>query len=310
MKLSHSPLAMHVRLTAAVQGRSVDKSEYSGPAQPASVPAKAREQAEERGLRQLHSQALPQRLVEHRIARLVGSRRPSLAAMFLPGSPPALDFKTGIREALAQQDRLSTTAKEPTIDSGLRDGLRQTLFAIRSHLSGVAATLESEGKVRRAISQTDQAIRDLEPMAAWSNRGDDGARFRDRAEREIDFIRTIQAEALASLPPPSSRAQDSFPALEKNVIVRIRPMRSRYARNTEVRCLQEVWRMESRMPGTREVRRIVTLILIDPRTGNQTTADTRTTLYMAPPGNLLEEVFDEYAADDIGLGNEPLSKEF
>jgi hypothetical protein len=198
---------------------------------------------------------------------------------------------------------LRAAAKEPAIDSGLPDGLRQTLFAIRAHVSGVAATLKAEDNVRRAVSQADQSIRDLEPVAAWSNRGDDGARFRDRAEREIDFVRTVQAEALAFLPPAGSRAEENFPALEKNVIVRIRPARSKYARNAPVRCLQEIWRMESRMPGTREVMRTVTLILIDPRTGNQVTAGARTILYAAPPGNLLEEIFDEYAADDITFGS-------
>jgi hypothetical protein len=60
--------------------------------------------------------------------------------------------------------------------------------------------------------------------------------------------------------------------------------------------------MESMMPGTSEVRRAVSLILIEPLTGIQTRAGGATKYYRASPETVLEEVFDEYAADDVSLG--------
>jgi len=217
----------------------------------------------------------------------------------------AQDFNAKIREALALQDRLHAATNEPVVDSGLPDGMRQTLFAIRAHLARVPALFDSEANVRLSVVKAEMAVRDLEPLAAWSNgpsRSLDWAHLLERSDREINSVRTAEAETLISLPPDSSRDEDSFPALEKNVIIRIRRAPSR-VKDSAVRCLQEVWRMESGMTGTREVRRSVSLILIDPRTGNQTRAGGATKFYKAPPGDLLEEIYDEYAADDISLGS-------
>ena len=180
----------------------------------------------------------------------------------------------------------------------------ETLFAIRAHLSRVPAVFESEADVRLAIVKAEMAVRDLEPLAAWANRlsGDYWDRLLDRADREIDAVRAAETETLINLPPDSAREEDTFPAIEKNVIIRIRRMASHGGRTSAVRCLQEVWRMESRMPGTREVRRTVSMILVDPRTGKQTAAGSGTAFYKAAPENLLEEIFDEYAADEVSLG--------
>jgi hypothetical protein len=217
----------------------------------------------------------------------------------------ALDFNTLVRGALAQQDRLRASTSQPSIDSGLPDGMRQTLFAIRAHLSRVPAVFESEADARLAIVKAEMAVRDLEPLAAWANRlpGEYWAQVLDRSDREIDAVRAAETETLINLPPDTAREEESFPALERNVIIRIRRISSHGGRNSAVRCLQEVWRMESRMPGTREVRRSVSLILVDPRTGNQTTAGSGTAFYKAAPENLLEEIFDEYAADEVSLGS-------
>jgi len=234
--------------------------------------------------------------VESALAEVARSREAIRAA--------AQDFNTKIREALARQDRLHTAMNEPVVDSGLPDGMRQTLFAIRAHLARVAAIFNSEANVRLSVVKAEMAVRDLEPLAAWSNgpsKMPDWAQLLERSDREIDSVRIAENETLISLPPDSSRDEDSFPALDRNVIIRIRRAPSR-ARDTAVRCLQEVWRMESGMTGTREVRRSVSLILIDPRTGTQTRAGGATKFYKAPPGDLLEEIYDEYAADDISLG--------
>jgi hypothetical protein len=50
---------------------------------------------------------------------------------------------------------------------------------------------------------------------------------------------------------------------------------------------------------------MVSLILVDPRTGNQATAGMGTAFYKAAPENLLEEIFDEHAADEVSLGSWP-----
>jgi hypothetical protein len=235
--------------------------------------------------------------IESALAEVARSREALRAA--------AQDFNTKIREALAQQDRLHAAMDEPVVDSGVPDGTRQTLFAIRAHLARVPAVFDLEANVRLAVVKAEMGVRDLEPLAAWSNRVPipaDWAQLLDRSDREIDSVRTAETETLITLPPDSSREEDSFPAIERNVIIRIRRAPS-HPHDTAVRCLQEVWRMESGMTGTREVRRTVSLILIDPRTGIQTHAGGATKFYKAPPGDLLEEVYDEYAADDVGLGS-------
>ena len=217
----------------------------------------------------------------------------------------AQGFKTGIREALARQDQLHAAAGEPVMDSGLPDGMRQTLFAIRAHIAGVPAILQLENNVRQAISRAGAAVRNLEPLAAWSNRTTaDPDRLLGRSDREIDSVRTAETEALSLLPQDTSMGEARFPALAKNVIVRIRRTHSRNPQDKSVRCLQELWWMEGGL-GTREVRRAVNLILIEPRTGNQTRVGAGMTSYKASPEDLLEEIFDEYAADEVNLaGND------
>jgi hypothetical protein len=46
----------------------------------------------------------------------------------------------------------------------------------------------------------------------------------------------------------------------------------------------------------------VSLILIDTRTGNQTRAGFATRSYKTSPEDVLEEVYDEYASDEVSLG--------
>lgn len=216
----------------------------------------------------------------------------------------AQGFKEGIQEALAQQDRLHAAAEEPEVDSGLSEGMRQKLFAIRAQLAGVPAVLQLENNVRHAIARAEETVRDLEPLAAWSNRPEtpDADWLLDRSDREIDFARDAETEALALLPRETSSNEDRFPALAKNMIVRIRRAHSRNPQDQSVRCLQEVWWMEGGL-GTREVRRAVNLIMIEPRTGNQSRVGAGMTSYKASPEELLEEIFDEYAADEVRLGS-------
>jgi len=46
-----------------------------------------------------------------------------------------------------------------------------------------------------------------------------------------------------------------------------------------------------------------TLILIDPHTGAQTRVASGTSFYKISPGVVLEEIYDEYAADDVSMGS-------
>jgi hypothetical protein len=208
----------------------------------------------------------------------------------------AQDFRTGVRNAMAAQ-------AGQDVDGGLPEGMRQRLFAIRAHMARVPAALEAESAVRQAISQAEMSVRDLEPLAAWTNRisGADWAQLLDRSDREIDATRDAETEALRTLPPDSARAEDEFPAFDENSIVRIRDSHSKNPADKTVRFLQEVWRMETGPIGTREVKRIVSLILVDPRTGNQTRTGAATKFYKASPEDLLEKIFDEHAADDVSL---------
>jgi hypothetical protein len=218
------------------------------------------------------------------------------------------DFKNGICDALAQKDRQHASAKEPAVDGGLPDGMRQRLFAIRAHLARVPAILQLENKVRGAISQAELAVQGLEPLAAWSNRVSKPASLNtlDRSDWEIDSVRDAEAEALRTLSPDiSQQEEDTFPAMERNVIIRIRRVPSRNPQNTAVKCVQEIWRMENGMLGYREVSRTVSLILIDPLTGNQTRAAGATRSYKASPEDVLEEIYDQYASDEVSEFSEP-----
>jgi hypothetical protein len=208
----------------------------------------------------------------------------------------AQDFKTAVRAALA---------KQPELDGGMPDDLRETIFAIRAHIAGVQWVLQAEHNVRSAIDGAEVAVRNLEPMAAWFNRGTspEGFQTLERADREIDSVRAVEGQAASFLPPDSSLSQDNFPALQRNLIVRIRRAVDKSQKNPAVKCLQEVWGMESAISGTREVRRTATLILIDPQTGAQTRVATGTSFYKISPGVVLEEIYDEYAADDVSMGS-------
>ena len=208
----------------------------------------------------------------------------------------AQSFRNIVHDALARQ---------PELDGGMSDSLRETMFAIRAHIAGVASILQAEHNVRDAIAGAELAVRDLEPLAAWFNRSTalQDSQMLERADREIDSLRSVESQATSYLPPDSTLAQDNFPALQHNLIVRIRRAPDKNAKTPAVRCLQEVWGMESAMRGSREVRRTATLILIDPRTGTQPRVASGTSVYKISPDVLLEEIYDEYAADDVTMGS-------
>jgi len=217
----------------------------------------------------------------------------------------ALDeFQNTTRASLARHDRERLAARMPLLDAGLADAIRESLYAIRAHLAGVRADLDVETKVWHAITEGERAVAELESVASWANRITEAPAWEgllDRSEKEIDLFRTTAIEAAAALPPDSSQAEARFPALQRGVIVRIRRPSQQNALKGLILCRQEIWHMESSMPGMREVRRTATLVAVDPESGAQTAVGGKTKYYPVEAGGLLEQVFDEHAADDLPI---------
>jgi len=134
----------------------------------------------------------------------------------------AQHYKIAIRQALVRADQAHAADGEAIPDSGLPEELRERLFAIRGHLARAAKILELENEVRRAMEQAEQSIKQLEPLAAWSNRMtvDQGSptglsepewqKLQDRSDDEIDRTQTVRAEARASLPPDFPQPEAKF----------------------------------------------------------------------------------------------------
>ncbi|HTA46472.1 MAG TPA: hypothetical protein VK789_28710 [Bryobacteraceae bacterium] len=222
----------------------------------------------------------------------------------------ASGFRSTIRVLLAREDQKREAVNEILLDAGLPASLRESLFAIRADLGGVSVVLDAEAKVRKAIETAQQRVMELEPIAAQANSITDGSalggmpaadwdRFFLRSDQAIDQVYAAGKEALQTLPPDLSQPQAQFPALARDVIVRMRRLPSIQPQDGTVRCLEEIWRMETTMPGSRQVRRTAILVSVDPKTGNQILTRGKTTYYRAAPDDALEEIFDEYAADDL-----------
>ena len=213
------------------------------------------------------------------------------------------DFRNAVHTSLAHYEQSRTAAREPMMDAGLSDSLRETLFGLRAAVAGVPAIHAAESGIWRAIEEAERAIANLEPMAGWANvsGGAEWEQILRQGDREIALVRAAEAEVVASLPPDTSQPEAQFPALQKDIIVRIRRPSSQNSPAGFVRCLQEIWRMERSMPGLHEVRRTVTLVSVDPRTGDQSPLGASTKYYRAAPETLLEEIYDENAADDLPL---------
>jgi len=212
----------------------------------------------------------------------------------------ALEFKRLIRDALTGNDALLVARDKLALDDDLPEDLRAKLFAIRGHLAGAAAILDSENKVRRAVERATSGVRELEALNAWV----DGNSFekaapaqesralleaQNRSDIEIHSIRSLAREALAALPPDLPMPEAQLPALKKDVIVRIRQLG-----NSKYR--QEVWRLEGTAQGAREVTRTIVLIDVDSKSGSQIPAAKELKSYPVDAGDSLEEIYDENAA--------------
>jgi hypothetical protein len=211
-----------------------------------------------------------------------------------------LAFRRQERDALAANDALLSARNKPALDDDLPQDLREKLFAIRGHIAGATAILDSENKVRRALERAASKVRDLEALTAWV----DGNSFervalaqdsralqeaQNRSDAGIHSIRSLEREALAALPPDLPMPEAQLPALTNDVIVRIRRLgNSRYR--------QEIWRLEVSAQGTRQVTREIVSIDIDSKSGSQIPAAREMKSYPVEVGDTLEEIYDENAA--------------
>lgn len=218
-----------------------------------------------------------------------------------------LEFRRQIRDALAGNDALLLAQEKLALDGELPKDLREKLFAIRGHLGGATAMLDSENKVRRALERAASKVRDLEALTAWveGNAFERAALARDsralleaqkRSDNEVHSIRSLEREALAALPPDLPMPEAQLPALKKDFIVRIRRVGPSSGTSGIVRYRQEVWRIEGSVPGNRQVTRAIVLVDIDSKSGSQIPAAGELKSYPIESGDTLEEIYDENAA--------------
>ena len=198
-------------------------------------------------------------------------------------------FRTEMRKGLAD------------LDADLPDALRQSLFAIRGHLAHASPVREAEDKVRRAFEVADRKATGLEALTAWASgaaleRESPAADSRaqldalNRADNEIEQTRSLERVALTALPPEAATPEAQFPALKKDVIVRMRGA-GLSADGRTARCRQEIWVLSGR-----EVKRTISLIEIDTKTGGQICANREVKVYPVRAGETLESIYDENAA--------------
>jgi hypothetical protein len=225
-----------------------------------------------------------------------------------------LGFRTQQRDALMRNDSLLAAQGQLPLDDELPNELRARLFAIRSRLAGDPVMLDAESRIRHAAEQAAGSVRLLEALVAWVNGNalERDAPVRDsralpdsrvllealnRSDDAIHQIRTLEKEALAALPPdvPAS-GEAQFPALQRDLIVRIRQMRSPADATGTLRCREEVWRFAASVRGAREVNRTIVSIDLEPKSGRQTPAAREVKHYRIEPGETLEEIYDQNAA--------------
>jgi hypothetical protein len=224
------------------------------------------------------------------------------------------DFNRQIREAVARNDALLAADDKPALDSELQNALREKLFAIRGHLSGTTAILDSEAKVRRAVEVSAARIRVLEGLAAWvggnvldrEGPADDSPALLEalsQSDAGIDLTRSLEQTALAALPPEVSSPEAAFPALDKNMIVRIRRLsKSPVGLATDPvalakeKCRQEIWLLTGPVRGTRQVTRAIVFIDVETKSGNQIPTGKEVRSYPFGTDDTLEGIYDENAA--------------
>jgi hypothetical protein len=158
------------------------------------------------------------------------------------------DFQRQIRDALARNDSLLDGRDQLPLDDELSNELRARLFAIRGRLAGAPTILDAENNVRRSVERASGSVRTLEALVAWVNGNvlerdtpppDSRALLEalNRSDDTIHWTRSLEQQALAMLPPDvSTTSEGQFPALEKDVIVRIRRQEGSAEAGGTVKC--------------------------------------------------------------------------
>ncbi len=217
-----------------------------------------------------------------------------------------VDFRSKVHDAMMRSNALLVDQDKATLDADMEENLREKLFALRSHFAGTALILDAENKLRGAMEQADGRARELEALVAWLNgnaleREDSAQDSRalldalNRSDAGVRQTRSLEREARAVLPPVVSAPEAQFPALQDNMIVRMR-MLSASAGKT-VKCKQEIWQLTtSGSGGAGNVKRTIDIVEIDVKSGNQVQVQREVRHYAAEPGESLEQVFDENAA--------------
>ncbi len=209
-------------------------------------------------------------------------------------------FRLRTADALARNEPLAGETELPAY-------LQQKLFAIRARLAGVTQAIDSEHEVRAAIERADRSLRELEALTAFVNANlleAEGATrasralldVESRADMGIASISGLEKEALEALPPDLTAPEVQFPALGKNVILRIRRLGAASTGGGNIRFRQEVWILLESPQGSRQVKRSIVNLDIDPRQWRQTLVSSDVKFYPIDPGELLEEIYDENAA--------------
>ena len=217
-------------------------------------------------------------------------------------------YKREVREAMAQNDASLAAQDKPALDDELPDGVRKNLFAIRAHMAGTTSILDAETTVRRGVERAAGRLLTLDAIVAWVNgnaleqespgRGDKRALLEalNRSDSEMNLMRSLEWEAVAVLPPEFIGPEARFPSLMKDVIVRIRGVRDASGPAGTVRCRQEVWQMAGWIKRDRQVKRTIVFVDIGRKTASQIPAAREVRYYRAGPEDILEAVYDEYAA--------------
>lgn len=188
-------------------------------------------------------------------------------------------FTIALGTGLARSDqRLREKGGEP-LDTGLPEGMRMQLYAIRGHLLGAPSVLDAENHLRDETHEAEKRVEQLKHLAAWANRSTaeehgranlpvpEWDRLQSKADDNIYTSRQVIASTLAALPPDVPDQNAKFPGLSENSIVRMVGVRASPGPGRAV--WQEVWYLDPSATSQRKALQEIDIIVVDPETGDQ-----------------------------------------
>ena len=189
----------------------------------------------------------------------------------------AWQLSVGIRQALAENDHQRETDRIARLDEELPPEWRELLFAIRGS-AGQTDVLTIASRLKAVLGGADRAIEELRVMASFGNRrplanqppglsADAWEGLQEQAKEEIERAREAEREARTRLPQPLKTDWTTLGSPQSEIVVRIRCLPPS---DGHTQILQEVWRPAvPAIMGVARIRRTVSLIEIDPDTGEQ-----------------------------------------